>query len=565
MNWLTQLFDPALRFQVKYAEHLANRFRLVQYPNAHVVLENEWIEPRGLNAALARDPHVVITGAAGAGKTTALAHLARAHAHGLRVHSLDRVPLFFSGGELRGQSLPRITDLPRGLNLGDDLAAQCPRVYFPGVLNNHRALVLVDDADAVPQDQLLAWLAEFKDARIVLTATAPIPGYGEFALPGWRDGDLEAYAQKWNAANASGLLAALKANPVPRALTANPMTFGLLARVWRVDQPLPTRRTDLFDAYARAIVSDADDSAKMLEEVALAGQQGKAPSNEFLARAKGFLRAGRNRTAEFTHDLWQAYFAARALRATADLKSLAEHFDDHAWDDVSLFYAGLGDASRLVDALVAHGNLALAGRVLAHAQTVRDDQRELVTQEMKQRAWAGETDAMAALSEMHHDNAVDQFAAKLKDKDAAVRIQAADLLGALQLDRGIEYLLPQLRDISADVRDHVVAALGHARTDRVIEPLLVALRGDARVGVVDTRMRVASAKALGEIASDKALPALFVELQMGEPEIRAVAADALKRIASPLMRAPLVGILQTGDDDARKYAAEIWVVVDGKN
>ena len=74
---------------------------------------------------------------------------------------------------------------------------------------------------------------------------------------------------------------------------------------------------------------------------------------------------------------------------------------------------------------------------------------------------------------------------------------------------------------------------------------------------------IAAAKALGEIASDKAVPALIVDLQLGEPEVRAVAADALKRIASPLMLKPLHGVAQSGDELARQYAAEILAITDG--
>jgi HEAT repeat protein len=76
---------------------------------------------------------------------------------------------------------------------------------------------------------------------------------------------------------------------------------------------------------------------------------------------------------------------------------------------------------------------------------------------------------------------------------------------------------------------------------------------------------VAAAQALGEIASDKAAPALMVDLQLGEPEVRAVAANALKRIASPLVRKPLESIARSGDEQARQYAAEILAVLNGKD
>jgi hypothetical protein len=563
MGFLDQL-SSARRFERVYVEHLIHRLHLLPWPGSPNELEREWIEPRGWHVALARDAHVVFTGPAGAGKTTALAYLALSHARAVLAGSKTaRIPIFLAARDLPVSALPRITDFPRGLYLPEPLAAQCPRIYFPDVFSSGRALVLIDDIDALPPDAIQPWIKDLGRATVVASAQAAIPGFAAAPLPGFRDADIEAYAVKVNPQYAGDFIAALKANGVPRALTANPLTFTMLARVWRADQPLPNRRTTLFDAYTGQVLKGDYETAKMLEGVALAIQRGRPASDEFLPKARGFMRPGKFKTAEFVHELWQAYFAARALRQAPELTPLSEHLAEPAWWDTALFYAGLGDASELVETLVARGNVFLAGYAVAHAQGVRTELRDSVTQELISRAWDGDGSAIAALGEMNSDSAVDWFAKKLKDKDPAVRTRAAEILGWLQLDRGIEYLLPQLRDVNPDVRDKVVEALGRSRTDRVIEPLLVALRGDARVGSVDTRLRVAAAKALGEVASDKAVPALIVDLQLGEPEVRAVAADALKRISSPLLVKPLRGVAQSGDEDARRYAAEILALVNG--
>lgn len=564
MNLFTQLLDSSVRFQRQYAEHLLNRFQYLPNPVARISLESQWIEPRGLTAALSGKSRVVITGASGAGKTTTLGFIAVSNARAMLNTQHPRVPLFFAASDLSSQALPRITDLPHNLSLRSDLAAQCPKIFFPDVFNSGRAIVLIDDADLLPADQLQTWINELKDAQVIATAQNAFPGFVEFALPGFRDGDLEQFARKWNGDNASAFLAALKSSGVPRALTSNPATLSLLTQVWKADQTLPARRTDLFDGVMKNSLGNSDETLKMLEGTGLAIQRGRPASNELVSKSRGFLRLAKGRTAEFTHALWQAYFAARALRQAPNLAPLTDHLAEPEWNAVVLFYAGWGDASELVDTLLAQGDVVFAGRVIAQARQERAGLRESVTKELMQRAWDGDAAATAALSEMQSDVAVDAFAGKLKDKDPAVRTHTAEILGRLQLDRGIEYLLPQLRDVNADVREHVVAALGHSRTDRVIEPLLVALRGDPRVGAVDTPMRIAAAQALGEIASDKALPALLVELQMGEPPVRAVAADALKRISSPLLHKPLKGIAQSGDAAARQYAAEILQLVDGK-
>lgn len=565
MNFLSQLLDASARFQNKYATHLINRFQFVPCPGARVPLESLWVEPRGLTAALANASPLVITGAPGAGKTTTLSYLALTLAREMLHHVKPRVPLFFSARELNPSALPRLTDFPRHLNLSQDAAAHCPRAFFPKAFSAGRAVVLIDNADALSPDQLQAWLRELPGARVILAAPSPIAGFTEFRLPGFRDTDLEKFAMQWHRENADAFLAALKTNGVPRALTANPQSLTLLAHGWREDKPLPKQRTALFDGFVDHVLGEADETTLMLEGVALAVQRGKPASNEFVSKSKGFLRLAKNRTAEFAHDLWQAYFAARALRHSPSIDPLAEHLSDPAWRDVILFYAGLGDASELTHRLIAQDDDAFAGHVVAHAREVNPALRDAVTQALIARAWESHRASIDALAEMQSDAAVDAFAAKLKDKDPATRARAAQLLGKLQLDRGIEYLLPQLRDVNADVRDEVVAALGRSRTDRVIEPLLVALRGDPRVGVTDTRLRVAAAKALGEVASDKAVPALIVDLQLGEPEVRAVVADALKRISSPLLLKPLQGIAQSGDQAARQYAAEILAVIDGKD
>lgn len=557
MNSLASLFDPALRFQQAYAEYLRTRFRYLPCPSPRAALASEWVEPRGLVAALARNSRVVVTGAPGSGKTTALMYLAVAAARALLENSQSQVPLFFSARE--EPALPHIYDLPRGLNLSDALSAQTPRIFFASAFASKRALVLIDDADALAPDAWRAALKEYQNAAIIASAETAIPDFAEYRLPGFHDGDIETFAKHLDARNAAAFLSALETNRVPRFLTANPMTLNLLARVWRSDAPLPIRRTDLFAAYTREILGDAGETIKMLEGIALTMQCDRAASNESprgVAKSRGFLRASKNRTVEFAHELWQAYFAARALRETAEFAPLRQHLADPMWRETLLFYAGLGDATELVLNLQSQGDPFLAARAVAHARDLRADLRATALQDLISRAWNGDARALAVLSEMPGDAGVDDWAAKLKDKDPAVRMRAAELLGRLQTDRGVDYLLPHLRDANADVRDTVVEALGRARTDRVIEPLLVALRGEPR-------WRVAAAKALGEIATDQALPALVVDLQTGGSEMRAAAADALKRIHSPLLIEPLQGFMQSPDDELRRYAAEILLVVNG--
>lgn len=562
MDSLAALFDPATRFQRAYADYLRTRLRYLPCPGARRALESAWVEPRGWRAALTQHTRLAITGESGAGKTTALAYIAATTARALTHDPRAHVPLLFSARA--DSTLPHIYDLPRGLNFNATLTAQAPRTFFASVFASQRALVLIDDADELAPDTLRAALKEYQAAPIIVSAKRALPHFAEYRLPGWHDHQIERVAKQLALPNAAAFVAALKTHNVPRALSANPLTATLLAQLWQMTQTLATRRTALFAAFARALLGDTNGTLTALEDLALAMQRGQAVSNGLLAKSRGLLRATKHRGAEFTHELWQAYFAARALRRANDFTLLCLHLTDPAWRELILFYAGLGDATDVVLNLQSQGAAHLAARAVAHAHTVRADLRAATRQDLKNRAEAGDDDAFALLRELDDPTLVDEWATHLKDPDPGVRARAAAMLGRLQTDCGVDLVLAHLRDANDAVRERVVEALGRAYTDRVIEPLLVALRGDTRLGAAHPRLRIAAARALGEIASDKAAPALVVALQTGAAETRAAAADALKRMNSPLLSEPLQSLAQSTDDELRGYAQEILAVVNGR-
>jgi hypothetical protein len=352
-----------------------------------------------------------------------------------------------------------------------------------------------------------------------------------------------------------------------RDKVALPMVGGNAATPFDVPQrtnvsPLPARRTELFQQYVNAKLageSDPEFAARALEGIALSTKRGQRPAQDHLARGYDFLRERPGGRIEFKHALIQDFLAARALRRNPDPAPMLEHLADAAWREVALFYAGLGGAETIARAAFERGDPAFAAEALAATAEPNPDLLERVVKQLAGRAWDDhEERAVLALGVLRSNPASDFFAAKLRDKNPEVRLRAASILGGLHTDRALEYLLPQLRDPSPEVRDQVIASLGASRSERVVEPLLVALRGDPRVASSETRMKIAAARALGEYGTDKAVPALIVDLQVSDPEVRAQAIMALEKIRSGFAVKPLEAIAAADmRPEARTAAAQV--------
>ncbi len=446
-------------------------------------------------------------------------------------------------------------------------------------------VVLLDEAQAAHAEYLARLDGELLQKRLFVTArevdSLP-PGFFPLMLQPFNEREIHAGVEAWfpprEAAGHGGVklvnraaeafISALKADPGTRLLAINPLNLFLLLQVYVEGTPLPTRRSALFDAYVTARLQaepDPDFAARALEGIALSTKRGQLAKEEHLARGYGFLRqrqryggaTAASGHVEFVHPLLHDFLAARALRRTSGPAPLLEYLQDENWRELVLFYAGLGNPRALVEALLERDLPDFAARTLAEASEIPGDLHGRLVEPLTKRAWEQQdANAIAALGALRSSVATDFFAARLKERDPAARARAALILGQLNTDRAVEYLLPQLRDTNADVRDQVVASLGQSKSDRVIEPLLVALRGDSRVGAVDTRMRVAAARALGQVGTERAVPALIVDLQVGEPEVRAEAVKALIEIRSDLSRKPLLAIVESNQSEEVRAAAE---------
>jgi len=122
-------------------------------------------------------------------------------------------------------------------------------------------------------------------------------------------------------------------------------------------------------------------------------------------------------------------------------------------------------------------------------------------------------------------DAAPQLINLLGDSDEWVRMAAARALGELRDERALTRLVATLADDNWQVRQVVVWALSEMKDDRAVTALCSVLLSDVRVEV-----RRGAAEALGEIASEAAIPSLKQALNDADSSVSTKAAWAISEI-----------------------------------
>jgi len=122
-------------------------------------------------------------------------------------------------------------------------------------------------------------------------------------------------------------------------------------------------------------------------------------------------------------------------------------------------------------------------------------------------------------------DAAPQLINLLGDSDEWVRMAAARALGELRDERALTRLVAALGDDNWQVRQVVVWALSEMKDDRAVTALCSVLLSDVRVEV-----RRGAAEALGEIASEAAVPSLKQALNDADSSVSTKAAWAISEI-----------------------------------
>ena len=381
-----------------------------------------------------------------------------------------------------------------------------------------------------------------------------LAGFTQLDVCDFSDEDVEAFARCWCLAvelagrrveseisdavarrkagrEAGELVAAIRASDRVRRLTVNPLLLTIVAMVHRYRATLPNRRVELYDECTEVLLGYWDEAKgiagqldwarkrRVLEPLAhWMHQQGlreaeRAQVEQVIAKtlptvgekeagATGFLRNVRERSGllmerglgiyGFSHTTFQEYLTASYLidRGEEGREELLKHLHDSWWLEVTLLYAGMRDATPLIEAILAQrddlfeNNLFLAARCLVDVVNISPHLQEEVLSRLLEEFRAGEFQGLrdrarkALIGLGNSPNALTVVAGLLGllgDEEENVRWSAASALGEVgQAEPGVvEGLLGLLGDEDEDVRGSAAYALypGMWPPDQGIQPI----------------------------------------------------------------------------------------------
>ena len=176
----------------------------------------------------------------------------------------------------------------------------------------------------------------------------------------------------------------------------------------------------------------------------------------------------------------------------------------------------------------------------------KDDERLAQLAALKDKDAAVRRQAADALGRLGDKAAVESLIAALKDGDRGVRWSAARSLGTLGDKRAVEPLIAALKDGDDWVRGEIAEALGRLGDKRAVEPLRAVLRRND--GIVDE----STACALAALLKDEtAVEPLLAALEHPSSEWTGIAVFvSLARLGPPALK-PLVAALPHSRDKVR--------------
>src|SRR6476469_3664953 len=261
---------------------------------------------------------------------------------------------------------------------------------------------------------------------------------------------------------------------------------------------------------------------------------------------------------EFHHQLFQEYYAGRALLKLFDDKhqdaindQRLQHFylNYFKWTEPLAFMLSfLRDEVQAVRVV----RLALDVDLMLGARLAGQVQREF------QQRTVGLVDGLDVpgwlkvelLEEVRSDEAIARLLKLVEHSDSYVRSSAADALGNIGNARAIPRLLKLLEDSDSDVRRRAADALSKIGDAQAIPGLLKLLEDS------DYSVRKMAADALGKIGDARAIPGLLKLLEDSDSDVGWWAADALGKIGDEQAIPGLLKLVEHSDSYLRKSVAD---------
>ena len=391
-----------------------------------------------------------------------------------------------------------------------------------------------------------------------------------------------------------------------REIAETPLLLEMMCKVFKNSGKIPQSKGELFQEFDRQYeefkggASVSDDfrrfKSEVLQQLAFVMLQGDSqqPTEGLVAisrdRAEGILEcwlrdrgvldaptkakewledllehhllqvAAKREEIEFHHQLFQEYYAGRALLKLFDDKhpdvtddERLQHFylNYFKWTEPLAFLLSLlGDEVQAVRVV----RLALEVDWRLGARLAGEVQREF------QKCTVGLVDGLDVpgwlkvelLEEVRSDDAIPGLLELVEDSDSDVRSSAVSALGAIGSEVAISGLLKLLEDSEYDVRWSVEEGLGNICDKAAIEGLLKR----ELVEGSEYDVRWSAAEALGKMGNKPAIEGFLKLVEDSDSDVRRRAADALGNIGDKAAIEGLLKLVEHSEYYVRSSAAE---------
>jgi HEAT repeat protein len=389
-----------------------------------------------------------------------------------------------------------------------------------------------------------------------------------------------------------------------REVAETPLLLEMMCQVFKNSGKIPQSKGELFQEFDRqydefkGVPSVSEDfrrfKPELLQQLAFAMLQGDSlrPTDGFVAisrdraerilecwlrdrgvldaptKAKEWLEdllehhllqvAAKREEIEFHHQLFQEYYAGRALLkllvdghidAIDDRRLQHFYLNYFKWTEPLAFMLSLlGDEDRAVRVvrLALDVDLMLGARLAGEVQRVFQQRTVGLVDGLDVPGWL----KVALLQEVRSDEAIPGLLQFSEDSDSDVRMSVTDALGAIGSEAAVQGLLKLVEDSDSYVRSSAASALGKIGDAQAI-PELLKLVEDSHPYV-----RRKAADALGKIGDAQAIPGLLKLVEDSDSDVRWRAAGALGKIGDAQAIPGLLKLVEDSDSDVRSRVAD---------